>query len=146
MGRGNRVAEPVRRQDLLARLREAQQRHGYVPEEVMEELAQALDIPIHEVYGVVSFYSFLSARPLGRNVIRVCKSLPCYLKHSESIIDMLKEQLGIEPGETTPDRRFTLQLTNCIGLCDRAPAMLVNGDPHVDLTPEKVARILKKYH
>jgi len=145
MGRGNRVAEPVRRQDLLSRLREAQQRHGYVPEEVMEELAQALDIPIHEVYGVVSFYSFLSARPLGRNVIRVCKSLPCYLKHSEMIIEALKKELGIAPGETTPDRRFTLQLTNCIGLCDQAPAMLVNYDAHGDLTPEKIKQILKEY-
>ena len=145
MGRENRVAEPVRRQDLLSRLREAQQQHGYVPEEVMEELAQALDIPIHEVYGVVSFYSFLSARPLGRNVIRVCKSLPCYLKHSELIIDALKKELGIAPGETTPDRRFTLQLTNCIGLCDQAPAMLVNYDAHGDLTPDKIKKLLKEY-
>ncbi len=143
---GKGVITPQKdRSDLIVRLQEAQQRYGHVPEEVITELAEALTIPVHEVYGVASFYSFLSTRPLGRNVIRVCKSLPCYLKSAEMIMEAVQKELGIGLGETTPDGRFTFQLTNCIGLCDHAPAMLINQDPHVDLTPEKIKQILKSY-
>ncbi|TET67315.1 MAG: NADH-quinone oxidoreductase subunit NuoE [Dehalococcoidia bacterium] len=133
------------REDLIELLKEAQQRFGYVPEEVMTELAQSLEIPINEVYGVASFYSFLSIKPLGRNVIRICQSLPCYLKYCQTIIETVEKELGIKPGETTPDGRFSFQLTNCIGLCDRAPAMMINNDAHVDLTPEKISQILQNY-
>jgi NADH:ubiquinone oxidoreductase subunit E len=126
-------------------LKEAQDKFGYVPPEVMAELAESLALPLNEVYGVASFYSFLSIKPLGRNVIRICQSLPCYLKHSEIIIESVARELGIKPGETTPDGRFSFQLTNCIGLCDRAPAMMINNDAHVDLTPEKIAQILAAY-
>jgi len=129
----------------VARLKEAQQKFGYIPEEVIAELAAALDLSVNEVYGIASFYSFLSTRPLGRNVIRVCQSLPCYLRNSEMIIRAVAKEIGIEPGETTADGRFSLELTNCIGQCDRAPAMMINGDVHGDLTPEKIAQILKKY-
>ena len=133
------------REDLIVRLKEAQSKFGYVPEEFMVELAESLEIPINEVYGVASFYSFLSIKPLGRNVIRICQSLPCYLKHCQSIIESVEKELGIKPGETTPDGRFSFQLINCIGLCDRAPAMMINNDTHVDLTPEKISQILKSY-
>jgi len=139
------LAQPRGREELVVVLKEAQSKYGYVPEEVMAKLAESLNIPIHEVYGVASFYSFLSVKPLGRNVIRICKSLPCYLKHCQTIIETVEKELGIRPGKTTPDGRFSFQLTNCIGLCDRAPAMMINNDAHVDLTPEKIARILKSY-
>jgi len=132
-------------EDLMALLKEAQHKFGHVPEEVMTELAESLDIPINDVYGIVSFYSLLSIRPLGRNVIRICQSLPCYLKHCQTIIESVEREIGIRPGETTPDGRFSFQLTNCIGLCDRAPAMMINSDAHVDLTPEKISQILKTY-
>ena len=111
----------------------------------MAGLAESLDMPVSDVYGVASFYSFLSTQPLGRNVIKICKSLPCYLKHCQTIIESVAKELGIRPGETTPDGRFSFQLTNCIGLCDRAPAMMINDDAHVDLTPEKISKILKDY-
>jgi len=140
------VSTPPRgREDLTMLLKEAQNKFGYVPEEVMAELAESLEIPINEVYGVTSFYSFLSIKPLGRNVIRICKSLPCYLKNCQTIIESVEKELGIKPGETTADGRFSFQLTNCIGLCDQAPAMMINNDAHVDLTPEKVAQILQTY-
>jgi len=132
-------------EDLIVLLKEAQNKFGYVPDEVMAELAESLDIPINDVYGVASFYSFLSTKPLGRNVVRICKSLPCYLKHCQSIIESMEKEIGIKPGETTPDGRFSFQLTNCIGVCDRAPAMMINDDVHVDLTPEKISQILKTY-
>lgn len=139
------LTQPRGREELVVVLKEAQSQYGYVPEEVMAKLAESLNIPIHEVYGVASFYSFLSIKPLGRNVIRICKSLPCYLKHCQTIIETVEKELGIRPGKTTPDGRFSFQLTNCIGLCDRAPAMMINDDAHVDLTPEKIAKILRSY-
>jgi NADH-quinone oxidoreductase E subunit len=133
------------REELIPRLKEAQSKFGYVPQEVMAELARSLKIPINEVYGVASFYSFLSPRPLGRNVIRICRSLPCYLKGAQTVVEAVERELGIKPGETTPDGRFSFELANCIGLCDRAPAMLINQDAHVELTPEKIAQILRTY-
>ncbi|MBI2836513.1 MAG: NADH-quinone oxidoreductase subunit NuoE [Chloroflexi bacterium] len=126
-------------------LKEAQRKHGHITEEDLNEIARSLDVPVSEVYGVATFYSFLATRPVGRNVIRVCRSLPCHLEHSEEIIASLKNVIGIEPGETTADGRFTLELTNCIGACDQAPAMLVNDDLHGDLTPGKISQILQSY-
>jgi NADH-quinone oxidoreductase subunit E len=141
----NLAAQPQESQNLLAALKEAQARSGYISQEFMVELADSLGVPVGDVYGVASFYSFLAPRPLGRNVIRICRSLPCYLKSCQTIIETVEKEIGIKPGETTPDGRFSFELTNCIGLCDRAPAMLINNDAHVDLTPEKIAKILQSY-
>ena len=131
--------------NLLIQLKKAQGKFGCLPEEVVAEVAQSLKIPISEVYGVATFYSFLSVKPLGRNVIRVCKSLPCHLQHSEIVIASVADELGIGPGEATPDGRFSFELTNCIGACDKPPAMLINDEVHFDLTPERIALILKAY-
>ena len=133
------------RKDLLVLLEEAQSKYGCVSGEFITEVAQALAIPVSEVYGVATFYSFLSTRPQGRNIIRICKSLPCYLKNSQMVIESVAAELGIKPGETTPDGAFSFELTNCIGACDRAPAMLINSDVHVELTPVKISKILKSY-
>lgn len=133
------------RADLLERLKQAQHRYGYLPEKTIGRIAKALDIPVGEVYGVATFYSFLATRPQGRNIIRVCKSLPCFLKNSRMIIESIEGEMGIKPGETTPDGRFSFQLTNCIGACDKAPAMMINSDVHTDLTPGKIAQILQAY-
>lgn len=133
------------RDELIVRLQEAQQKFGYLTEELMSELAESMDIPLSEVYGVATFYSFLTTKPQGKYIIRICKSVPCYLKNSEAVTIFIKQELGIKPGETTPDGRFSLQLVNCIGACDKAPAMLVNDDVHGDLTPEKIKEVLKSY-
>ena len=133
------------KEDLLILLKEAQDKSGYLSQQDMAELAKSLDISIGDVYGVASFYSFLSTKPQGRNIIRVCKSLPCLLKHNQTIIKSIEKETGIKPGETTPDGRFSFELTNCIGACDKAPAMMINHDVHNDLTPSKIARILKVY-
>jgi NADH-quinone oxidoreductase subunit E len=130
-------------EDLLELLKEAQNRSGYLSEKTIVKIAKSLDIPISDVYGVATFYSFLSTKPQGRNIIRVCKSLPCFLKNSETIIKSVEEELGIKPGETTNDGKFAFQLTNCIGACDKAPAMLINNDVYTDLTPRKISQILK---
>ena len=134
------------RENLLVSLKRAQEQQGYVTDDFVAEVAESLNIGIAEAYGVATFYSFLSKKPLGRNVIRVCQSLPCYLKNSRMIIKSISDEVGISPGETTPDARFSLELTNCIGACDEAPAMLINHDLHGNLTPEKISQILKEYH
>ena len=146
----NKIGEgsPTRSQekrDLLVLLERAQSRSGYLSQELIAELAESLGLSISEVYGVASFYSFLSIKPQGRNVIRICKSIPCYLKDAQTIIEGVRKEIGIKPGETTPDGRFSFELTNCIGACDRAPAMMVNNDVHVDLTPKKISKILEAY-
>jgi len=133
------------RENLLALLKTAQEKFGYVPGEFIAEVAQSLGISIGEVYGVATFYSFLSNKLLGENVIRICKSLPCYLRNSQMIIKSVEDEVGIRPGETTPDGKFSFELTNCIGACDAAPAMMINSDVHVNLTPRKISQILKSY-
>jgi NADH:ubiquinone oxidoreductase subunit E len=131
--------------NLLVVLQEAQAKFGYLSPVLMIELARSLDVPVNEVYGVASFYSFLNIKPPGRNIIRICRSVPCYLKENHAVIETVEREVGIKPGETSPDSRFSFELTNCIGLCDRAPAMLVNSDVHVDLTPSKILQILESY-
>ena len=137
-----RQQEPA---NLLVALKEAQCQFGYLSPELMTELADSLDMPLNYVYGVASFYSFLALEPRGRNVIKICQSLPCYLKNGQTIVAAVAREIGIKPGQTTSDRRFSFELTNCIGLCDRAPAMLINNDAHVDLTEQKISQILKNY-
>jgi len=130
-------------ENLLILLKEAQSRFGYLTQELLAELAQSLGISIGEVYGAATFYAFLSTETQGRNVIRICKSLPCFLKNSQLIIDSVEQEIGIKPGQTTTDGKFTFQLTNCIGACDKAPAMMINSDVYGDLTPKKISAILK---
>jgi NADH-quinone oxidoreductase subunit E len=130
---------------LLVLLEAAQAKSAHISHDTVTELAESLDLSIGEVYGVASFYSFLSTKPKGRNIIRICKSLPCLLKSAQTIIDSVQKAIGIKPGETTPDGRFSFELTNCIGACDKAPAMMVNNDVHGDLTPNKIAKILQAY-
>ena len=133
------------RETLLVSLAAAQRRDGGVSEAVMRELAETLDVSLSDVYGVTTFYSFLSTRPLGRHVIRICRSVPCFLQSADGLAAELEKQLKIRPGETTRDGRFSLELVNCIGACDTAPAMLIDEDVHGDLTPAKIRRILKEY-
>ena len=130
-------------ENLLILLKESQSRHGYLTHELLAELAQSLGISIGEVYGAATFYAFLSTETQGRNVIRICKSLPCFLKNSQLIIDSVEQEIGIKPGQTTTDGKFTFQLTNCIGACDKAPAMMINSDVYGDLTPRRISAILK---
>ena len=142
---GGTPARGKGREDLLVLLEEAQSKSGYLSEDIIAGLAESVAMSLSDVYGVATFYSFLSTKPLGRNVVRICQSLPCYLKDSRMIIESVADELGIKPGETTPDGKFSFALTNCIGACDEAPAMLINNDMHGNLTPEKIVKILKSY-
>lgn len=133
------------RDGLLRMIKEEQAKSGYISENAIVTLAKALGMTVSDVYGVATFYSFLSTKPSGRNVIRICKSVPCCLKDAQIIIGWLGKELGIAPGETTPDGRFTLELTNCIGACDQAPAMMINDEIYGQLTRVKISEILKSF-
>lgn len=134
-----------KREDLLMLLKSAQAEYRHIPRAFIVDTAKALGLPENQVFGVASFYAFLSVEPLGKHVIRICQNLPCYLKNSRMIIDSVKKKTGIIPGETTPDGRFSLELVSCIGACDVAPAMLVNHDVHGNLTPQRISEILNTY-
>ena len=147
MKRSNKIipTQGKGREDLLVLLEEVQNNSGYLSGELLSELAESLGLSVSEVYGVATFYSFLSAKPQGRNVIRICKSLPCFLKNYQTIVKSVEREIGIKPGETTADGRFSFELTNCIGACDKAPAMMINHDVYGDLNPRKISQILEKY-
>ena len=134
-----------RREKLLDMLQSRQRASGYVSQKSIVEMAEALGLPVSEVYGVTSFYTFFSIKPQGRHVIRICKSLPCYLKDAPMIMESVEKGIGITPGETTPDGRFSFELTNCIGACDQAPAMLINDKVYADLTPGRISDILRSH-
>lgn len=138
-------AKTQQRDALLVRIEEEQRKSGYLSPGVMVDLAQTMGLPLGDLYGVTTFYSFLSTRPLGKHVIRICKSLPCHVNDAEMIIQSIREEIGIGPGETTADGKFSFELTNCIGACDQAPAILINDDIHGNLTPAKITEILKAY-
>ena len=139
------IAQHRGKEDLISILNEIQERYGCISEEQMIEIAQGLDISMGEVVEVATFYSFLSTKPLGKNIIRVCKSSPCYIKDYIKVIEILEKELGIKAGETTPDRKFTLQLVNCIGACDMAPAMMINHNLYGNLNSKRIKEILNEF-
>jgi len=142
---GRPVAENREREKLLDMLNARQRTSGYISEEAIAEMAEVTRLSVGEVYGVTTFYGFLSTKPQGRYVIRVCKSLPCYLKGGAMVMESMEKGIGIRPGETTSDGMFSFELTNCIGACDQAPAMLINDEVYGNLTPEKIYEILRSY-
>ena len=135
----------MERTELLGIIKAEQEKEGFVSEEAMAGMAQKMGVSVGDVYGVTTFYSFLSTKPLGRHVIRICKSVPCFLKNGEMIAASIQKELSIAPGETTADGRFTFELTHCIGACDQAPAMLVDDEVYGELTPGKIKEILQSY-
>ena len=118
---------------------------GHLSREALAGAAADADLSLGTVFGIATFYSHLPMEPKGRNVIRICRCVPCDMKDAQGIVANIRKALGISPGETTPDGRFSVELVNCIGACDRAPAMLINDDLHGDLTPSRVSEILKSY-
>lgn len=133
------------RKSLMPILQGIVQKHNYLTDEAMVEVAKELDISAAEVYGTASFYTFLDTVPRGKYVIRVCKTITCSMKGKSEIIQTLEDILKIRVGETTPDNQFSIVETNCIGWCHKAPAILINDLPYTELTPEKITEIIKDY-
>ncbi len=130
------------REAIMEMLTDVNRELGYIPEEAIRAVAAAVGVSNAEIYSVLSFYSFFSTEPRGRNIVRLCKTISCEMNGSKDILAALEKELGIKAGETTPDKRVTLETTSCIGLCDEGPAMLVNDTPHTRLTPEEARRIV----
>ncbi len=133
---------PVRRSALLPLLNLAQREEGHVSEAAMKEIAGILNLTPPQVYETVTFYTMLRLKPVGKFHIQVCKSLMCALVGSDTLLNWLRAKLGIQPGETTPDRLFTLSTVECLAACGAGPMMQINDDYYENLTEEKVDRIL----
>ena len=113
--------------------------------EVLDELAVIMEMPKSIMYEVVTFYHLYSTKPRGKNIILICQNLCCYLRGSDGIYQAVFEELGIRPGETTEDGRFTLETAECLAACERAPAMMINEKTFGPVDPEQVREILKGY-
>ncbi|MDY0255006.1 MAG: NADH-quinone oxidoreductase subunit NuoE [Tenuifilaceae bacterium] len=133
------------RENLLPVLQGVAESEQYVSEYAMKLIAEEMELSSADVYGTATFYSFMDTTPKGKYVIRVCRTISCYMKGKNQILLALEEALKIKLGETTPDKKFTLMETNCIGWCHKAPAMLINDDVHTELTVEKVHKIITEY-
>jgi NADH:ubiquinone oxidoreductase subunit E len=130
---------------LIPVLQIAQAMFGYLPESALRKISLALGKPYSEVAGVVSFYSFFTTVPRGRHLVRVCLGTACYVRGGKQVLASLKSALGIEVGETTPDRFFSLDVGRCFGACGLAPVIMVDDDVHQRVKPARLARILDQY-
>ena len=130
---------------LMLILSDIQKEYGYIPLEVQELVSERTGIPVAEIYGVVSFYSYFSLKPKGKYVIGVCLGTACYVKGSQQVIDKFSELLHIKPGETTEDGLFTLDALRCIGACGIAPAVSISGKVYSKVTVNQVPEIIQSY-
>lgn len=128
--------------NLIQMLNEVQEHYGYVPMNVQKELSEFLNIPMAEVYGVVTFYSRFSLEPQGKYKISVCLGTACFVKGSQKIMDRLTDRLKIEAGQTTKDGLFTIEQTRCVGACGLAPVFTVNGEVYGKASVQKLDKVL----
>ena len=135
---------PQKEAAILPLLHITQREFGCISNEEEKIVAKILDIKPVKVREVVSFYTMLNPKPLGKYHIQICSNLSCSLRGADKLIDYFKEKLGIEPGETTPDKKFTLTTVECLGACEQAPSMMVNFDYYGHLDKKKIDEILDK--
>ena len=126
-------------------LQKAQGIFGYLPLEVQQFISDETNIPLADIYGVVTFYTQFSTEEKGRHKIGVCLGTACYVKGSQEIMDKLAEELNVKVGKTTEDKLFTLEATRCLGCCGLAPVMMIDDDVYGKMEPQKIKEILKKY-
>ena len=136
---------PDRMSAVMNALHLTQREFGYISYEALELLSKEMELPVQQLEDTASFYTMYFKEPVGENVIWVCHTLPCALRGSANVFEYLKEKLGINAGETTNDKRFTLLKAECLASCDTAPMMQVNDDYFEDLTEEKIDKILGKF-
>jgi NADH-quinone oxidoreductase subunit E len=131
---------------LIQVLTGAQQTIGYLPRWAMTSIASGLNVSLQSVYGVATFYAFFSLIPKGRHKLSVCAGTACYVKGTKTVVKTIREAIGIKPGQTTPDSRYSLEIVRCIGACGLAPAMIVDGkDVHGRLEAPEIPPILGEY-
>lgn len=130
---------------LIPVLEEVQAITGYLPEIVQRRVSKGLDIPLAQVYGVVTFYSFFTMKPRGRHQIRICLGTACHVRGAQQNMEVLERKLQVKQGECTPDREFSLDVVRCLGACGLAPVMTIDEDTHRQVKAAKVEGILKEY-
>jgi NADH-quinone oxidoreductase E subunit len=143
----NSIIEEYREQKwaLIPLLQKIQEECGYIPPELIEQIARELHLFPSEVQGVITFYSQFSLKPRGKYVIRVCRGTACHVRGGRSILKIVKRELGVDEGQTTQDYNFTLETVACLGACFLAPTMMVNKTYFGKLSPPKIGSILKQY-
>lgn len=130
---------------LIPVLQDIQGKLGYLPEEVLEEITRRMGIPLSRVYGVATFYAQFRLEPQGRHMIRVCHGTACHVGGATEVTAALEADLGVAEGETTEDRRYTLESVACLGCCSLAPVMTVDEDTHGRMDSEKSRKVIKRY-
>ncbi|MCG6974522.1 MAG: NADH-quinone oxidoreductase subunit NuoE [Desulfobacterales bacterium] len=136
---------PIKRAAGIEALKIVQKHRGWISDEVLSHVADALEMSPTDLDAVATFYNFIFRRPVGRHVILVCNSVSCWIMGYDTIVSYLKDRLGIGFGETTGDGRFTLLPNVCLGACDRAPVMMIDDQLYVNLDAEKIDKILGSY-
>ena len=135
---------PPEPSSLIPLLQRTQERFGYLPREALEEIANYLGIPLSRVYGVATFYAQFRFEPLGKYVVKICHGTACHVNGAVNISQAIREELGIEEGQTTEDGLVTLERVACLGCCSLAPVIMVNEKVFGKLTPEKVRKLIRK--
>jgi len=130
---------------LIPVLEEAQVTLEYLPISIQERIAKGLNLPLAQVYGVVTFYSFFTMKPRGRHTIRVCLGTACYVRGGKTIAESIVKEFNIAEGETTPDRRFTYETVRCLGACGLAPVIVVDENVHGRIKTQKMKSVLDEY-
>ena len=130
---------------LIPILHETQELFGYIPEEAQNMISEVLNVPLAEIFGVATFYSRFTLSPRGKHTISVCLGTACYVKNAQGVLDKLEEELKVAAGNTTEDKKFTLEATRCLGCCGLAPVLTIDEDVYGKLVPEDIPDILKKY-
>lgn len=136
---------PKEQRYTLAILQDIQRKYRYIPRESLEALAEYLETPVSRLYGMATFYKALSLTPKGENIITVCDGTACHVAGSMVVLDELEKILGIKPGGTTEDLKFSINTVNCIGCCAIAPVMMINDKYYGNLTPKMIKEILDEY-
>jgi len=138
------VSKYGNRDGLVSILQDIQSEYHYLPEDALRVVAGQLDLQLIQVYGVATFFKAFSLKPRGEHIVSVCLGTACHVRRAPAVLDEIKRRLGMEPGETTEDMRFTLETVNCLGACALGPIMVVDGKYHGQMSPGKVKKVLKQ--
>ena len=136
---------PKEKDQLIMILNDVQEKYGYIPKQAQMVISEELSIPMAEIYGVITFYSRFTLEPKGKYNISICLGTACYVKGSQKLLDRAKERLKIEPGEVTPDGKFSLDDVRCVGACGLAPVFMVNDEVYGNATVKEFDEVIDKY-
>lgn len=133
------------REEIIPILTEVNRKIGYLPSEALEEISRLMHVPTSQLFSVATFYRMLSTKKLGRHVIQFCESAPCHVVGGRAVWQALQDALDLEPGETTPDGKWSLVTVSCLGLCAVGPVVVVDDDIYSNVTPDQITDILAAY-